>query len=790
MNAPAKIEQQRRPRPDDALAFLEELCPAGPWAVTAIWPDQPTNGAPRTTTRSYTSREADKRALRDWIGQANNDGQNFYFSLNPLREGVTRSKENIAEARWLWVDIDPRAGEDPAAEERRIAALTQGENGGYPEPSLAIQSGGGHWALWRLDKPVPLPGGLAEVEARAVALERAFGADACHDVNRICRLPGTINWPDEKKRRKGRVPALATWARRSGEAYPIDRFPPDAAWARTEVEVKSFTAPERVDRVADLAVLDQWGVPDRVKVIIAQGRHPDETKDGDDSRSAWLFDAVCNMARCEVPDEVIFSLITDPEWPISESVCETPNPTRYAARQIDRAKEAVVSPELAELNERHAVLEQEGGKTRVLCWAPSELEHGREVPILQTFEDFRNRYMNRSVVVFTDEKGRDHKKPLGKWWLEHEQRRQYRGLTFRPGQPEQVDGYLNLWRGFAVAPRKGDWSRLERHIREVLAAGEEPHAEYILNWIAWTLQNPHRPAEVALVLRGGRGTGKGTLARVIKALFGQHGLQVNSPMQLTGRFNEHLRDCCFLFADEALAPGDKAAESVLKGLITEPELVIEGKGKNAVQTPNRLHIMMASNEGWVVPAGADERRFAMFDVSGERASDKRYWDELYAEIGGGGPAAMLHDLLARDLGDFKPRWEVPSTAALRAQKELSLSPAEAFILSALESGEIDAVQMRGKRPGTFCSNDQGRDPGLYTAMRRSSPGLKHESDQRLAATLKAWGCAKALNGRSRGWAFPSLGEMRAEWERKFGGWEWDGPVGWAGAEEVDHDHPF
>jgi hypothetical protein len=60
-------------------------------------------------------------------------------------------------------------------------------------------------------------------------------------------------------------------------------------------------------------------------------------------------------------------------------------------------------------------------------------------------------------------------------------------------------------------------------------------------------------------------------------LFGQHGLRIQSREHLTGRFNPHLRDCCLLFADEAYWPGDKTAEGILKGLITEPDIPIEAK---------------------------------------------------------------------------------------------------------------------------------------------------------------------------------------------------------------------
>src|ERR1035437_7635664 len=106
-------------------------------------------------------------------------------------------------------------------------------------------------------------------------------------------------------------------------------------------------------------------------------------------------------------------------------------------------------------------------------------------------------------------------------------------------------------------------------------------------------------------MRGGEGTGKSTLAKAIRRIMGQHGLAISNGKHLTGNFNVHLQDCVFLFADEAFYAGDPSHVGVLKSLITEDSLTIEAKYQNAVESPNFLHLMMASNEEWVVPATLD-----------------------------------------------------------------------------------------------------------------------------------------------------------------------------------------
>lgn len=775
------------PDTDAAIAFLYQHAPAGPWVLTAIAPD-------RRSIDTKTFHPATDAALREWLGR-NNGQRNIYFQVNPPLRDLTKKAEraDIAEVAWLHVDIDPRAGEDLADEQARaLALLTERLREGVPSPTTIIFSGGGYQALWKLQDPIAVNGDVALGEEAArynQQLETLFGADHCHNIDRILRLPGTVNLPDAKKLKKGRVPALASLIEFVGDrVYPRSDFAQAPARA-TATRHAPIAAARRVDDIE--AFLRKYGLPDRVGVILVQGRHPDEVKKGDNSRSAWVFDAVCAMARARVPEEEMLGVLLDPEHGISESIRDKGNDAEgYALRQVERAMEKVAEeaqPELAELNALHAVLAQQGGKARVLCWERGELDGERAVPVLQSFEDFRNRYLNRVVAVQT-EKGVVHR-PLGDWWLKHPRRRQFLALRFLPGQPEEVDGYLNLWRGFGVPPVAGVWSLMRQHIREVLAASDAVADAYITRWAAWAAQNPGEAAEVALVFQGGRGTGKGTFARALKQLFGQHGLQVTSPGQLTGRFNAHMQDCCLLFADEAIAPGDKAAESVLKGLITEPELTIEGKGVNAVQTRNRLHIVMASNDEWVVPAGVDERRFAVFRVAETRKGDHDYFAALHGEIADGGLAAMLHDLLATDLAGWHPRREVPGTTALQQQKDLSLGPAEQFVLGILESGEIPAARHRG-RPPFVLSNDDGRQPGIYTAMRRSSPRLREWSDQRLGKVLcEEWGCERRRNRLGqRGWAFPPLADMRARWDERYGPRRWDKLDDWL--EACDADTPF
>jgi hypothetical protein len=102
-------------------------------------------------------------------------------------------------------------------------------------------------------------------------------------------------------------------------------------------------------------------------------------------------------------------------------------------------------------------------------------------------------------------------------------------------------------------------------------------------------------------------------------------------------------------------------------LVTEGTLVIEPKGIDSFQMPNRLKIIIASNSEWVVPATKDERRFFVLDVPSTRKGDMIYFKKLAAAIEGDELGAFIDHLLGLDLSDFDHR-NPPHTAALNKQK--------------------------------------------------------------------------------------------------------------------------
>jgi hypothetical protein len=204
--------------PLTAVDFLQKLRPGGPWLLTAIIPD----GA----TETITAHNADEVA---GFVQANNGERNLYYAVNPLRRAMQKkaAKADVAAIEFMLADLDPNKDEPPpAAKQRYLDQLNACE----PKPTFVVDSGNGIQCLWRLDQPIPLSpkdqATIADVEARTKAVMEALGSPAgTQNIDRILRLPGTINLPNKKKREEGRCECATALLSSTGAVAPLDAFP-------------------------------------------------------------------------------------------------------------------------------------------------------------------------------------------------------------------------------------------------------------------------------------------------------------------------------------------------------------------------------------------------------------------------------------------------------------------------------------------------------------------------------------------------------------------------------------
>ena len=724
-----------------------------------------------------------------------NGKDNLYFSVASVidPEDKKASLANVAAVHWLHVDIDAEPGQDLADELKRIRKLvTKGLPVGAPKPTAVIYSGGGYQIFFKLAQPIPVQGDLAVAKEAGLynkQLELIFGGDSCHNVDRIMRLPGTQNLPSARKVAKGRVQVeakLITAATDWDRVYNLTDFDQAADTDSGEIEISGNVA-----RLASVDDLDQWNVPDRVKVIVVQGIDPDD-RDKHPSRSEWLFDCVFNLVRADVPDETVFAVITDPGFKISESVTEQNNPRTYAIKQLKSAHEAVLSPRLHAMNQQYAVIKNWGGRCVVIEEVYDEALDRTQL-VRQAFTDFRNAYMNQ-FETGENAKGDPTRIAVGKWWLEHAQRRQFNRLVFQPGRTPE--GAYNLWQGFGcnaipgtghesylqhlfdtVCPGSGKWAQQDDEAQRMAA---NVLYKYLVQWMAAAVQRPAEPGGTAVVMRGKQGIGKGFAAVHFLKLFGRHGLHISNANHLTGNFNGHLRDVIALFADEAVLAADAKAASILKALVTETTIMIESKGIDAEACPNYVHLIMASNSDWVVPVGPGDRRYFILDVDEAFARNEDHFGSIAADLKAGGYGNLLHFLQHVDLGGYSSQ-QIPETAAKtdhRVEDMKRNNPIEHAVFELLHTGQVswDSVEAGGE---------------IFFQVAALHAYLKATYDKMKRATLTPIGLGKTLavygftgghqkrigGTQYRCQKLPTLQAGRARFEEKTGqAWAWDEDV--------------
>ena len=297
--------------------------------------------------------------------------------------------------------------------------------------------------------------------------------------------------------------------------------------------------------------------------------------------------------------------------------------------------------------------------------------------------------------------------------------------------------------------------------------------------MADSVQRPTGRPGVSIVLRGQRGTGKGRFVEHFGSLFGSHFVRVTQTSQLAGKFNAHLKSSLVVFADEAYWAGNKQDEGALKALITEEQIMIEPKGVDPFMVKNFVRLFFATNNEWAVPAGMDERRFLVLDVSNERTQDHDYFAQIEEEMTKGGREALLHFLLNYDLTGINLR-KVPQTDALLEQKLLSLDSVGKYWYDILRDGAFEGEDRDWSQGPLTIRTRTVQDAYVAHAM-RTGPGHR-ASDAELGKQLRKYcpGLDKqrrsAAFGFGREWhyEFPDLEDCRKQFGEAIGSQlEWD-----------------
>lgn len=644
----------------------------------------------------------DAKAAADWAFSANVRGFNAYWTVNVCRPGVNSKpkKSDIIGTRFLHVDIDPP--KDGSVFDK--AAATQSLIEAPIPPTAAIDSGGGLQAFWRHDgRVVP-----DEVEALNRALSAQFAGDAVANVDRLMRLPGTVNWPDAKKRARGRVPVMASTIQPdTGEVHSIEElarvYPPIAVPTpaiRGAVEI-DWGAVEPIS--ADSLGL---AASDGLRFLIYSPKGLDRSRD-------TLRFAVEALKR-GLSAEQVAGVLTDGGNAVAAHTLEQDNPQRAVQRTIDRAwaeTEVVRSFSCADVDnddDEAAPIAQHWTIETMISQCVFISEGSRVARIDRPrsalpWPDFKNQTAASTMPIVIKGRGESDRvaqAQVSEQWLKNPRRLDAETLTFNPAggvftQTPDDKTALNTWTGFPAHIPPSDWAERSAPFVEHLKWLFGADASAFLDWLAHVAQRPGvLPTFGFLHIAPAQGLGRGWVAEVLASVFG--GRHVERGFDLVGTlksgFNGQLGGKLIAVVDEIDAGGAQwSITQSLKKIVTEPTRVVNAKYGRMTVEHNVCRWLIFSNSETALPLEGGDRRFHVTRCD-DPPRDKDYYAQLYVLRNDAQFIASVAEFLRqRDISAFRHGAPPPITAAKHALITRMRSDNEALLRDVAVRWPVDLI---------------------------------------------------------------------------------------------------
>lgn len=276
-------------------------------------------------------------------------------------------------------------------------------------------------------------------------------------------------------------------------------------------------------------------------------------------------------------------------------------------------------------------------------------------------------YSTRTMVVTTeDAKGNLAMKELSlpKEWLKWPGRAEVERVTYVPGGDRMVDGALNSWPGWGVAPKAGDikpWQTLMDYI--FFQKPDERH--YFEQWLACPLQHPGIKMSVAAVIHGiFQGTGKTLVGETMFKIYGRNATEITNE-HLGTSHNEWAENKQFIMGSEITGGDKRAIADTMKQLITQKRVRINIKFIPSYELPDCANYYFSSNHPDSFFLEDNDRRYFVHEVNSPPLSAGFYTETYVRWLNGDGPAALFDYLLKKDLTGFHPHGAAMMTDAKR-----------------------------------------------------------------------------------------------------------------------------
>ena len=282
-------------------------------------------------------------------------------------------------------------------------------------------------------------------------------------------------------------------------------------------------------------------------------------------------------------------------------------------------------------------------------------------------------------------------------WPEH---KTYTGVTFDPTEKDPLA--FNLWRGFSLKPKEGDFQMIDEHIRETWCDNSPELYGWITTFLAQMFQQPEYRYPAAISIVGSQGSGKSIVFQYgLQRMLGPYFYSLNNGEQLTGRWNgQVLGTTLACVSEEAVFHGNSKVMQTLKDLISTKEMSMEEKFGDTRMRPLFARMFFLSNELHALGLEQGDRRFCVLKTNDVHARDKVYFTEMADRFYGRGQyedmsAAWMYYLMNLDPKSLGMTWadlfDTPTTQAKAFQIAASRSPEMTFFYDYMVHGTFTLV---------------------------------------------------------------------------------------------------
>jgi len=276
---------------------------------------------------------------------------------------------------------------------------------------------------------------------------------------------------------------------------------------------------------------------------------------------------------------------------------------------------------------------------------------------------------------------------IQKWTKKNPKIRRYDDVDVYPPPMVCPDNEYNLWLPFKMSKYSGDYEKNEEgleyilnHIK-VICDNDEVVQNYVTKWIAQMLQFPATKTS-ALSFVGLEGSGKSSIIRICEALIGKNKcLETTVPSRdCWGDHNSLMLSAFLVSIAEMTKKEYMDGSGQYKGIITDPTLIINPKGKDQFETKSFHRVINTSNKDDPVKTSVDDRRNVIIRVSDELKGNDVYFEKLYKHLEDVNTLRTLYDHLMAipNMAEFN-RIPLPKTKHQEELRKLDRSAPEQFL---------------------------------------------------------------------------------------------------------------